>query len=84
MGFIDKYKKCHKFRDNMGWGTIISLAGCVAFWNLRCHKLVRQINRDLDIMSPETLNKIAWGSSIVAKIIGAGLYINAIKEYKKC
>ena len=34
-------------------------------------------------MSPEILNKLAWGLSFFAKGIGAGYYLKALKEFSK-
>ena len=62
-------------------GTSISLFGCVLFWNLRKSKYFRKYL--LSKMSPETLNKIAWGLSFFAKGIGAGYYLKALKEFSK-
>ena len=82
--FIEKYKTCHKGRDALGWGTIFVLSGCVAFWNLRCHKMVRQINEEYGILTPEQLNAAAWGINIGLKSIGAGLYLKALSNFNKC
>lgn len=82
--FKRKFKTCHKFRDDLGYGTILGLSGCVAFWNLRKSKFIRNINENLGLVRPETLNKAAWTSTIILKAISLGYYIKAISDYKKC
>lgn len=62
-------------------GTSISLLGCVMFWNLRKQKYIR--NYLMKTLSPEAVNKLAWGLSFFAKGIGAGYYFRALKEFSK-
>ena len=81
---VRKFKTCHKFRDDLGYGTILGLVGCVVFWNLRKSKIVRDINENYIGVKRETLNKVAWASTIVAKAISLGYYIKAISDYRKC
>lgn len=81
---MQKWKTCHNGRDKMGWGTIFVLGGCVAFWNLRCHKLVKQINEEYGLLTPEQLNATAWGINIALKTIGAGFYLKALSDFNKC
>ena len=59
-------------------GTAIGLFGCVLFWNIRKTKWIRQILTKK--ISPENLNKLAWGLSFFAKGIAAGYYVKALKE----
>lgn len=35
-------------------------------------------------MTPEQLNKVAWGINGIMKIIGASFYVKALLDYKKC
>lgn len=81
---VNKWKTCPKFKHNMLYGTVSALSGCVIFWNLRCHRLVRQINDKYDIMTPDHLNKLAWGINGVLKGIGLGLAIKGIIDYSRC
>ncbi|KKN34012.1 hypothetical protein LCGC14_0797730 [marine sediment metagenome] len=81
---VRKFKTCHKFRDDLGYGTILGLVGCVVFWNLRKSKVIRDINDKYIGIKRDTLNKVAWASTIVAKTISLGYYVKAIYDYKKC
>lgn len=60
-------------------GTCIALLGCVVFWNIRKQKYIRAYL--LKKYSEETINRVAWASSLVAKGIGVGLYIKAAAGY---
>jgi len=84
MDLVKKWKTCPKFKNNILYGSVSMLSGCVAFWNLRCHKLVREVNEEYSIMTPEQLNTVAWGVNGVFKAIGTGLWIKALIDYKKC
>ena len=81
---VNKWKTCSKFKHNVLYGTIFNLGGCVAFWNIRCHKLIRQMNEEYSIMTPKQLNAVAWGINGVLKSIGIGLYIKSIIDYNRC
>jgi len=82
--FKRKFKTCERLRTDLGWGTILGLLGCVTFWNLRKSKVVRRAIDNLRIMRPETLDKLAWVSTISFKAISAGYYIKGLLDYKKC
>ena len=84
MGLITKWKTCPKFKSNVLYGTTSFLTGCVVFWNLRCHKLVRQVNDEYGIMTPEQLNMVAWGINGVFKTTAVALLVKALIDYKKC
>jgi len=81
---VRKWKTCPKFKNNMLYSGLTFLGGCVTFWNLRCHKLVRQVNRDYGFLTPEQLNGVAWTVNGVAKTAAVGLFIKALFDYKKC
>jgi hypothetical protein len=78
-------KDCKKkSKTNFLVGTIFVLGGCVAFWNLRCQKHIRQLNDDIGVLTPDQLHKIAWATNLVMKGIGAGYYIRSGSDYYKC
>lgn len=81
---IQKFKTCERFRTDLGWGSIIGLTGCVAFWNLRKSKFVRNINEKYLHIAPETLNNIGTATAVITKLVGLGYYIKAASDYKKC
>ncbi|KKN39595.1 hypothetical protein LCGC14_0741690 [marine sediment metagenome] len=82
--FVRKFKTCERLRTDLGWGSIIGLAGCVAFWNLKKSRYVRNINDKYLHIDPEILSNIGTSTAIITKLIGLGYYIKAIYDYKKC
>ncbi|HEC37837.1 hypothetical protein LCGC14_0223280 [marine sediment metagenome] len=65
---IEKWKYCPKFRNNLLYGSIIGLVGCVAYW-----KTYKHIGKTA-----------AWIPSIILKGIGSVLLYRAYKGFKEC
>ncbi len=65
---LKKWKYCPKFRDNLLYGSIIGLTGCVIFW-----KSYKHIGKTI----PTIINGILKG-------VGFALWYRAFKGYKEC
>ena len=81
---IKKFKTCERFRTDLGWGSIIGLSGCVAFWNLRKSKYVRNLNEKYLHIDSKLLGDIGTATAIITKLVGLGYWIKAAYDYKKC
>lgn len=80
----NKWKTCPKAKNNMLYGIISILSGCVLYWHLRKNKYIRRLNDMTGFLTNDQLNAAALVSNVVLKPVGIGLCIKGLIDYSEC